>query len=80
MNNPNKSENAISLVNVLCANSCPPLKPIENNKYNDINLAEDSGIVKSLFKRTAKIPNTKNSRVGLVRFESNKDKFIRIIF
>jgi hypothetical protein len=31
-------------------NSCPPLKPMEINRYNEINLEELGGISRSLFK------------------------------
>jgi len=57
------------VVKPLCANSCPPLKPMENNKYREINLLDDAGISRSLFIMTARTPSTKNNRVGLVRFD-----------
>jgi hypothetical protein len=65
-----------SSVNVSCDNSCPPLKPIENSKYREINFAELAGISKSLFKRTAMMPKRKNKKAGLVRLLISKFKFI----
>ena len=76
MNIPNSIEKPISLVNVSCDSSCPPLNPIENNKYNEINFDELSGISKSLFTETAMIPSTKNNKAGLVKFSKSKLKFI----
>lgn len=73
---PNKIDHPISMVNVSCDNSCPPLKPIENNKYSEINFEELGGISKSLFKYTANMPNTKKSKAGLVRLSNSRLKFI----
>jgi hypothetical protein len=69
---PKSIERPISVVNVSCDNSCPPLNPIENNKYNEINLEELGGISRSLFKQTARIPKKKNNNAGLVRFSINR--------
>jgi hypothetical protein len=66
-----------SLVNPLCANSSPPLNPIENNKYSEINLEELAGISKSLFTTAAITPNKKNSNVGLVKLLISISKFMR---
>lgn len=38
----------ISELNALCANSCPPLNPMDNKRYSVINLDELSGIFRSL--------------------------------
>ena len=57
----------ISALNPLCESSCPPLNPIENNKYNEINLLLEAGISKSLFSLVAITPNKKNRRVGLLK-------------
>jgi hypothetical protein len=47
---PNTIDHPISKVNPSCDNSCPPLKPIANNRYKEINFEELAGISKSLFK------------------------------
>lgn len=73
---PNNIDQAISVLKVSCDNSCPPLKPIANNKYKEMNFEEFCGISKSLFKHTATIPSTKKSRAGFVRFSMSKLKFI----
>jgi hypothetical protein len=73
---PKSIDQAISLLKVSWDNSCPPLNPIANNKYNEINLDELGGISKSLFKYTEMIPSTKKSSAGLVRFSSSKLKFM----
>jgi hypothetical protein len=61
----------------LCASSSPPLKPIENNKYNEINREELAGISKSLFTVAATTPSKKNSNVGLVMLLINISVFIK---
>jgi hypothetical protein len=61
----------ISGSNGLCANSCPPLNPMEKSRYSDINLLEDSGISKSLLTMVANMPSKKNNKVGLVRLETS---------
>lgn len=73
---PNNIDQAISVENDSCDNSCPPLKPIENNRYKEINFEEFAGISKSLFNLTAIIPKIKNKNAGLVKFDTNKSKFI----
>ena len=77
---PNIIDQPISLVNVSCDNSCPPLNPIANKRYKEMNLEEFGGISKSLFKYTAMMPNTKNNNAGFVRFSISKLKFIFIFF
>ena len=64
---PKSKDQIISKVIILCANSCPPLKPIANNRYNEINVEEFSGIFKSLFKFTAIKPKKKNNKAGFVK-------------
>jgi hypothetical protein len=76
---PNNIDHAISLENVSCESSCPPLNPIEKSKYNEMNLDELGGISKSLFKYTATIPRIKNSSAGLVKFSRSKLKFIVVL-
>ena len=73
---PNKTDQNISIVKWLWANSSPPLNPMENSKYREINFEEFSGISKSLFNLTASTPKIKNSNAGLVRFSKSKSKFI----
>ena len=73
---PAKMVESISKVKWLCANSCPPLNPIEKSKYKDINFEEFGGISRSLFNFTAMIPSKKNKKAGFVKFENNKSKFI----
>lgn len=55
----------ISALKSLCDNSCPPLKPIANKRYNEINLEDDSGMVKSLLTIVAIMPNKKIEEQGL---------------
>jgi hypothetical protein len=62
-------DNKISLFQALCDNSCPPLNPIAKSRYKEMNLDEEGGISRSLFNKAAIIPNKKNNRAGLVRFE-----------
>ena len=64
---PKAKDNNISPVSPDAANSVPPLKPMENNKYRAINPFDAFGISKSLFTILAKTPNRKNKRVGFVR-------------
>lgn len=71
---PNKILHIISMLNTLCSNSCPPLKPIANKRYKEINLEEFGGISKSLFTSTANTPNTKNKSAGLVRLSKSRIK------
>ena len=66
---PATQDHTISDEKGLWASSCPPLNPIENNKYRLMNFAVEAGISKSLLIRTAMIPSKKNSKVGFVRFE-----------
>jgi hypothetical protein len=73
---PNNKELIISVLKPLCDNSCPPLNPIENNKYREMNLLEEAGISKSLFTKVAKIPNRKNKSVGLLRLLNNNSNFM----
>jgi hypothetical protein len=73
-------ESMISVVNASCDNSCPPLKPIANNKYSEMNFEELAGISRSLFTYTAIMPSTKNNKAGLVRFSVSRLKFIDILF
>lgn len=73
-------DNAISESKCSCDNSWPPLKPMANNKYNEINFEEFGGISKSLFRYTAIIPSTKNNKAGLVKFSISKLKFMGLIF
>ena len=73
---PNNKEYAISEVNWLWASSCPPLKPIEKSRYKEMNLADDSGMVRSLLILMATIPNIKKSSVGLVRLLNKISVFI----
>ncbi len=73
---PRNIDHKISMVNASRDNSCPPLKPMANNKYNDINLDELGGISKSLLMYTATIPNTKNKRAGLLKFSINNPQFM----
>src|SRR5574343_1540449 len=73
------SVTATSRVNPLCVNSCPPLNPIENNKYSEINREVDSGMLKSLLTMVANTPSRKNNKVGLVRLLSNSSMFIKAI-
>jgi hypothetical protein len=40
-----------------------------NSRYKEMNLPVEAGISRSLFSRVATMPNTKNSRVGLVKLE-----------
>ena len=65
-----------SSVMLSCANSCPPLNPIENKRYKEINFAELDGISKSLFSRTAMMPNRKNRNAGLLRLLISRVLFI----
>ena len=76
---PNNIDQTISAVKVSCDNSCPPLKPMDNNKYREINLEELSGIFKSLLKNTAIIPRIKNNNAGFVKFSMSRSKFIFLI-
>ncbi len=69
---PNRIDKSISWLNTSCDNSCPPLNPIDNNKYNDINFEVLGGISKSLFISTAITPNTKNKSAGFVKLSINK--------
>jgi hypothetical protein len=52
------------------------LNPIENNKYNEINLKEEDGISRSLLIVVAMIPRIKNRSVGLVRLFIKRSKFM----
>lgn len=76
IDNPKKTDHRISSVKWLCANSCPPLKPMENKRYIEINLDVFEGISKSLFKRVARMPRRKNSSAGFVKLSKSKLKFI----
>ncbi len=76
---PNNIDKPISFVNVSCDNSCPPLKPIANNKYREINFEELAGISKSLLKYTAIKPSIKNSNAGFVRFSISKLQFMSTV-
>jgi hypothetical protein len=49
---------------------------MQNNKYSEMNLEEFGGISRSLFKKTAIRPKTKNNNAGLVKFSSSKSIFI----
>lgn len=80
MKTPNNADQIISKLKLLCANSCPPLKPIENNKYKEINLEELGGISKSLLNLVAMIPNRKNSNAGLVKLSISNSRFICYFF
>jgi hypothetical protein len=64
------------MLNWLWANSWPPLKPMENRRYREINLDELAGISKSLFNLTAIIPRIKNKNAGLVRLSTNKLRLV----
>jgi hypothetical protein len=48
-----------SVVIPVTANSLPPLKPIENNKYKEIKFFEAAGTSKSLLTYFAKTPKMK---------------------
>jgi hypothetical protein len=73
---PKTKDHEISEVQGLCWSSCPPLKPMENKRYSDINLKEDSGISRSLLIKTATMPSKKNKIVGLLRSCDKKSRFI----
>jgi len=61
---PKIMDKNISGVNVSCDNSCPPLNPIANKRYIDMNLEEFGGISKSLLNTTAIIPSIKKVKQG----------------
>ncbi len=61
-----------------CDNSCPPLNPIENSKYNEINLEVWSGMDRSLFMSTDTIPRIKKSSAGFVKFSNSKLRFMAV--
>ena len=67
---PKMIEYKISLENGVNASSWPPLKPMANKRYRDMNLLEECGISRSLFTLAAMIPNTKKSNVGLVMLDT----------
>jgi hypothetical protein len=52
---------------------------MEKSRYREINFDELAGISRSLFTLTARMPRTKKSRAGLVRFSSNKFMFISFV-
>ena len=71
--NPNDIDPRISQFTWLCANSLPPLNPMDNNRYMEMNLEELSGILRSFLNCTARIPNMKNKSAGFVKFSSRLD-------
>jgi hypothetical protein len=56
------------------------LKPIENNKYIEINLKEEDGISRSLLIVVAMIPRIKNRSVGFVRLFIKRSKFMLVVW
>ncbi len=77
---PNKRLTITSVVIPVTANSLPPLKPMENNKYNEIKFLEAAGTSKSLLSYFAKTPKMKKSRVGFVKLKDRSSKLIIMIF
>ena len=77
---PKITDHTISNLKWLWANSCPPLKPIENKRYSEMNFEVLSGISKSLLSLVAMIPRRKNNKAGLVRLSNNKFRFMALFF
>ena len=75
-NIPNTKLKMTSFVIPETANSAPPLKPIENKRYKEINALEAGGISKSLLTYFAIIPRIKKSKVGFVRLKISNSKLI----
>jgi hypothetical protein len=77
---PNIRLTITSVVIPVTANSLPPLKPIENNKYKEIKFFDAAGTSKSLLTYFAKTPKMKKSNVGLVKLNDKSSKLIMEIF
>lgn len=65
-----------SVVIPVTANSLPPLKPMENNKYNEIKFFDAAGTSKSLLTYFANTPKMKNNKVGFVKLKESSSKLI----
>ncbi len=65
---PNAIDHPISLVKVSCDNFRPPLNPIANKRYSDINFDELGGISNSLFNTQPVYQTQKTVTRGLLNF------------
>jgi hypothetical protein len=65
-------------VNSVAYNSCPPLKPMENNRYMEKNFDNGSGIESGDRTATASIPRKKNKTGGFRKF--SKMAFESIVY